>query len=309
MTDDLLPPELAADAPPLTDTELDELFRWADDTADEHHQPWRDVLADCSPTPEVVTPHLSVLIRWRIEDDEAAEWAGRKMATAAENVKRAGEQRDAWVARITDWYDEVTKRDRYTVVAMEARLEDYGARVRAAGGPATLTLPSVTIKSTVTNPKAEVDDDEAVAVYIEAALSNDQGEPDKAAWMGALDGAGLDMRDLVKREAKVYVQPLRSLVQLGEVDDGQRAVVTLSCDHVVDMPVTGLDDLAIPSPGELGPCTVCPADPIDGPPQVHVTHVEVVEVKRPAVLGPDGREVPGTVVNPGGVTVKAKPRG
>lgn len=327
MQSDLLPPELAVDSPPFSDDDLAAYF--------DHFDSGGGSLDEVDADPSAYRDDLQALLpvhRWRVTDDEGADWAGRKLARSTENLKRLAEQRDAYVRRITDWFAEVSRVDARTIAKMEALLEDYGARIREAGGPATLTLPSVVIKSTGHQPSADVANDELAATYWESLFSRafhpaprpDQyviGDGVLEAWQEAetkrealadaiTEALGeATPEDVVKRAAKVYVGPFRRLVTLGQVPDGHRAVVVLTCDHVVDMPCDGLDDLAVPSPGEATTCTACPADPIDGWPSVHVREVEVAQVFRPAVLGPDGTEVPGTAVDPGGVTVKAKPRG
>lgn len=320
MQSDLLPPELAVDSPPFSDDDLLAYFD-ADDPTEDGMRSFPQVEG------------ADRVARWYITDDEGADWAGRKLARSTENLKRLAEQRDAYVRRITDWFAEVSRVDARTIAKMEALLEDYGFRVREAGGAATLTLPSVVIKSSAHQPTADVSDDELAAAYWEGLFqrvfspagdepTHDPDHPEvRHDWLvdeqerqaladritEALGEATPE--DVVARKAKVYVGPFRRLVTLGQVPDGYRAVIMLTCDHVVDMPCDGLDDLAVPSPGEATTCTACPADPIEGWPSVHVREVEVSQVMRPAVLGPDGVEVPGTEVDPGGVTVKAKPRG
>lgn len=312
MTTAELPPHLAAE-PPLTDLDLQRLYDAADELANASGVDWRQCLADLaesSPTEHVATPAAG----WRITDDGGAEWAGAHLALAQDALRPLRELAQDWVARINDWLAEVSRPYLRTELHMEDLLADYGLRVRAAGGPATITLPSVVIKSTDTKPKARVADDEVLAAYIEgelraASTTAEDGVERFMAWANALEAAGLTPADLVKRTAKVYLDPLRSLTTLAELSAGWRFTATLACGHTIDRACTGLDDPDMLQVAEVVGCQVCSADPIEGEQGRPVADVVVYEVTRPAVLGPGGVELPGTEVDPGGVTAKAKARG
>ena len=227
-------PELALVDEPLTDDDLDRYFAMNEGT---------------DQTMPLADDHARSVDGWRIEDDETADWALRKLAVAAVERQVLVEQADEYIARIRSWFDRVARKHERTMSFMENRLEDYGLRRREAGGAKTVELPSGVIRTSEAKPAAEVDDDEALAAYIERETD---GRGDMA-WAEAIRAAGFDLDDMIQRTPKVYVGPLRKVVHVEEVRE-----------------VT--DD------GEI--------------------------VTRFAVLGPDGAEVPGVRVRPGGITVK-----
>ena len=294
-----LPPELATDEPPLADEDLalfiehgptdDEAFDHPEDYTEEAHRRAR-------------------VQRWRVEDDDAAEWALRKMAVAGEELRRLREQADAWADRIQAWFDQAARTHARTVEVMEAKLADYGLRVREAGGPATITLPAGVIKTSSRSAAVEVEDDATVARYLDEVLLPDAEQPAwLAAWHKATEGMDEPL-EVVKRTPKVYVGPLRKLVRVGEEDDGVDVRVSLACGHYQEFTTETVEDLGIPERGEVITCTVCPADSIDGDARVPVELVTMTLRKRPVAIGPDGEPVPGCTVRPAEVTAKVEAR-
>lgn len=295
--------------PPLTDLDLQRLYDAADELANASGVDWQQCLLDLaasSPTDHVATPAAG----WRITDEGGAQWAGATMALADAELAHLRELATEWLQRIKEWEVEQGRKPARTRAHMELLLTDYGVRVREAGGPATITLPSVVIKTTDAQPKATVTDDEVLGAFIEQALRGDNGQPELVeAWLAALDASGLTPTDLLRRTAKVYLDPLRSLTTLGHVSEGWRFTATLACGHTIDRPCSGLDDLGVLQVAEVVACPACSPDPIEGDRAHPVAEVVVYEQTRPVVLGPDGVELPGTEVDPGGITARAKARG
>lgn len=305
MPDIPIPAELAVEAEPLSDDELARYF-------DVH-----EAFTSASGLPEHMRPQPSETEagRWRIESDDAAEWALRKLAMARDEAARLREQADEWAARIEHWFVQAAREHVRTEAFMRERLEDYGLRRRDAGGAATLNLPSGTIKTTSSQPAVEVVDDATLALVLETAL----GEPPRAlsdedaasyrAWREAWDKLVADSDEpveLVKRTPKVYVGPLRKLVRVAELPTGQtRWVLSLSCEHE-QIITTDDDDMGVELGDEL-PCSQCPGDPIDGAALSTLIAVEQQQLTELVAVGPDDEPVPGAGVKPGGVTATVKP--
>ena len=297
-----LPPELATDAPPLSDEDL-ALFI--------EHGPTDDEAFD-HPEDYTEEAHRRALVqRWRVEDDDAAEWALRKMAVANEELRRLREQADAWADRIQAWFDQAARTHARTVEVMETKLADYGLRVREAGGPATISLPAGVIKTSERKPAVEVEDDERLAGFLaERLVDCDKDDDWFRAWEAAFPEAavGNEPDPLVKVAHKVYVGPLRKLVRVGEAEDGWDVSVRLACGHYEEFVVPIVDDLSVPDRGEVVKCALCPVDSIDGEARVPVELVTMTLRKRPVPIGPDGEPVPGCTVRAGDVTVKVEAR-
>lgn len=295
-----IPADLAFDAPPLTDDDLEAYFALEDaqeaGTADE-----------ATPVPE----HPVGL--FTITDLGLAEWAMRRKAAAEAEVAALAEQRDDWMRRIGEWFDQAARRPARTAAFMTERLEAFGLAERARNPKvATIPLPSGVIKTTASKPTAEVADDEAAAIHvqsqIEVELAMPTGDPERPTpWADAYRAAGIGSLDaLVRWTPKVYAGPLRSLVTVAERKVGVRVTVTLACGHTItyQRPADdeGADD---PVVGEFVECSVCEPDAIDGAKAWPVRDLADEDVMEPVVLGPDGEPIPGVVVRPGGTTAKA----
>lgn len=290
--DDLLPADLAVDAPPLSDAELEAFYdEWVTLASD----------AGIDLAPALALMEDSAPGRWRIEDDSAAEWAGRRLALAQAAVDYQTELATEWKRKIDLWLAQVTGTQRRTVDYMTDRLGDYAVRRREAGGSPTLSLPSVTVKTSDRKPKATVEDDELLAGWIEGALLN--GGPRQEPWVKALLEHGHDVEDVVQRKAKVYVGPLRDLVTLGVRTDGYEMHTTLACGHTLVEPVEGMSTPeTLHAVGEMVPCGECMG-------VAAAYEIVLVAVTEPVVLGPDGEPIPGATVDPGGMSVKVSTHG
>lgn len=298
LTDDLpIPPELAVDTEPLSDDDLALYFDVRDTRPGDG--------SDGPPEEELAT--AEGVHRWRIEADDQAEWALRKLAVANEELRRLAEQAQEWQARIGAWFSQASARPQRTAAFMEERLADYGLRLREVGGPATLTLPSGVIKTSDRKPAVEVEDDAQLARYLDEMLLPDSEQPEwLAAWSKATEGMEEPL-EVVKRTPKVFVGPLRKLVHVEERPTGQtRWLLTLSCDHELTK-VTNPEEAA-PQLGHDLACALCPGDVIEGETVVKIVALESVELTELLPIGPDGEPVPGASVRPGGIVPKVEAR-
>jgi len=281
-----IPAELAVDDEPFSLLDLDLYLDAADaEEADELGL-------------RIIPEHVE---GWRIEDDAAAEWAGRHLSLANAEVQRLTELAAEWQARIQFWLLQQTKRPRDTVAFFEGHLTDYALRVRLAGGARTLTLPSVTVKTTEHKPAVQVDDDEAVAKWIGDHCT--LGDYERAFGDPALPETPL-WPVLSKATTKVYVAPLRKLIHVEEIDeDAWDWTATLACGHEIGGTVPIPDDFDVPSRGDRVSCAYCPEIESDDPgtqPTSATSTVELVVSRRRkhlAAVGPNGEEVPGTFVS------------
>lgn len=301
-----MPPELALDEPPLTDTDLAVYFGDAEALAVEASLDF-DAAAELLREAATDSP-VHAAARWRIEADDQAEWAMRKLLVAEDEMRQLIAQRDEYVARIDAWLERCAKASARTVGYMTERLEDYGVRRREAGGSPTLHLPSGSVKTSSSRPAADVDDDDVVATWLETIDGRLPAEQ-AAKWAAAMDDAELTLDDVVQRKAKVYVGKFRKLVHVAERVVGSIVTTTLRCGHTITTTTTEVDAEGDHAVGELIPCTLCEPDPIEGPVSQPVASVEVEPATEPVVVGPDDEPIPGAVVKPGGIKPTVVPGG
>src|SRR5437879_3345394 len=87
--------------------------------------------------------------RWRVEDDNAAEWAMRKLAETSRLLRNLTEQRAEWVDRIDSWHRQAAKPLERREAFFTFHLEDYALRRREADPTKrTLVLPSGRVRTT-----------------------------------------------------------------------------------------------------------------------------------------------------------------
>jgi hypothetical protein len=282
MSDLPLPPELAAEQPPIPDGELDQLLEVAvADARDAGIDPAAaiDLLADSEGAP-----------RWRITDLGGAEWAMRHVAAADLALAQLQAQRQAWAERIDQWFQQAAGKEQARRAFFAGHLERYAIEQReATGGKAkSLAVPSGVVRTTEHKPKAVVADEAAVAdwavTYLNAVVADVVAPP---------------------QPRKVYVQPLREHTTVVEVVDRARLVLASGelVEWCADSWVPRDDDPTnlvrgagrCPIPGDGWPT---PAEATDLVAQVDVqwAHLEV--------HGPDGLPVPGARVEPGHVSAK-----
>jgi len=294
-----LPPELAyEDAPPLTDYDLERLEDQVLGTADEAAMDDDAALAalqEGAAAPELDWAGPAAL-RWRIEDDGAAEWAMRHVVAIDAELGELAARAQGWTQRIQGWFDKGARRLKVRRAYFDGHLTDYARRERDRTGDKrkTIELPSGKVRSTSSKPKATVVTEDAVIRWAKAKL----------------DGELLDA--VVKVVESVRVSELREHVVVGHVVVAIEFGANLSCGCVigphevqVETPspmMTSEEQLAL-APWALGELLDCDHGPGGG----HVEAVLPVLIAQPAVLDLDGQVVPGTAVAPGEVTVKVVP--
>jgi predicted RNA-binding Zn-ribbon protein involved in translation (DUF1610 family) len=112
--------------------------------------------------------------RWSITGTESGEWAMQKFADAAHAVTLVEEQARAWIARITAWRDETTRRDVQTMRFFEGLLQRYAIeeRERTGGKVKTVKLPSGDIATRESSTGLHVHDERAATEWLAAEAPN-----------------------------------------------------------------------------------------------------------------------------------------
>lgn len=85
--------------------------------------------------------------RWFPEDDDAAEWAMRKLAAAVDDERAVVERADAYRERIAAWEETERARPARRRLFFKSLLERYGLVQREATDRKTINLPSGTIST------------------------------------------------------------------------------------------------------------------------------------------------------------------
>lgn len=281
MPDLPLPPELAAEAPPIPDTELDQLLEQAVVEAhDGGVSPAQaiELLAGSEGAP-----------RWQVTDLGGAEWAMRHVAAAEQALAQLQAQAQAWAERIDQWFTQAAGKEQARRAFFAQHLQRYAIDQREATGGKTksLAVPSGVVRTTEHKPKAVVADEARVAEWADAVL------PDDVAHVVA---------PVVR---KVYVQPLREHTTVVEVVDRARLVLASGelVEWCADSWVPRDDDPTslvrgvgrCPQPGDGWP-TPAEATDLVAAVDVQWAHLEV--------HGPNGLPVPGAQVEPGHVSAK-----
>lgn len=308
--DPILPPELAYDdAPPLTDADLE---RWeaavmglADEGAmDDEAAAFQLLEALDQPallaTPSEMDaarslPQALILVDaaqveqrrpWRIEDDNAAEWAMRVVASIDADLADLAEKADGWQQRIQHWFRQGRRPLLARRVLLEHHLKDYARRERERDPKRkTVKLPAGSVSSRAGSPQAKVVDEAQVIAWARANLTDDA------------------CAEVVKVVESVLVSKLREVVTVGDVVDAYDWEATLACSHVEEGYSLTIED--VPDVAEIRVCDVCAVDP-DAPTNQPVASVQVRERTRLAVLDGEGNEVPGAMAEPGATTFSVK---
>lgn len=272
MTERPLPAELVCGGAPLSDEQVDELVAAAADELDTPREPWR------------------------VTDDNAAEWAMRKLAAVDAEASEVHDQAAAWRDEIDRWQDErlrplTARREFFVAVLVDylARLRDTDPKVK------TRKLPSGTIRSTSSGAKVDVADADAVIAWAESELDTDEAA-------------------LVVRKS-CQLSELRKVATVSEHETGVRYVARLACGHYVveviadderdpDAPIDS--DAELSSLGSLVPIEGDERDCFECPPDESAQYVESVE-REPVVElvvrdNDTGQIVPGATVRPAAVT-------
>lgn len=171
---------------------------------------------------------------WQITNDDAAEWAMAKAATATFEIDAVKDQANAWIERVKEWAGTAARRSMSTLAYFEARLEEYALTRRYGDDKAaTLHLPSGVVRTRRNHRKAAVLDEEAVI-----------------AWAKQTDGPQVLGDDpvplanlVVKTTEKIRLSELREFVEVTDVldaftvtfDDDAWTVVPIGDDGEPDM--------------------------------------------------------------------------
>lgn len=96
--------------------------------------------------------------RFLIEDDGAAAWAMRKLATIRDKITANTRLADDEIARVAAWVADVNTPLERDATYFEALLTEYAIRVRDNEGRKTVSLPFGTVATRATADKVTVDD-------------------------------------------------------------------------------------------------------------------------------------------------------
>lgn len=278
-----LPPELAGDYldPELLDRLWDEAVALASDTATDPQHVVHD-LAESDDGP-----------RWSITDDGAAEWAMRHVAEADAQLAQLKAQRDEWVRHVTQWFERAAGRELARRSFFAQHLEGYAIAERERTGDKrkTVDLPSGKVRTSSGGPKVAVQEPAKVLAWAKGAGVLEQVAPPKH---------------------ELKLTPLRDLVRAVEVVDWAQLVLADGTslewmrDGVAAVYATDASTPRTVVHGDEG--ELCPE--VGDAPEAEwctalVAKVEVL-ASHAEVWGPNGEHVPGTYVEPGGVTATVK---
>lgn len=232
--------------------------------------------------------HHERIHRWRVENDDQAEWAFRKLADLADQVEQLEQQRDRWAEKITEWFNSATRPLLRSVRYFEALLGDYAARRYDETGRATaVNVPSGKVTSRPVGGTLVIDEPDLVAEWIREHLPDQAGE-------------------LLKVEPRL--RELGKAVTIKERLGRYEWRLALECGH--DIFTYDEPDDSSETPPAVVPCPACPLDPIDGaPPLQKVTEGERAAIMEKVVMTSAGEQVPGVSVKPEGRNFTVKPGG
>jgi hypothetical protein len=225
--------------------------------------------ADCGIDPEAAAVELANENPWQIDGTGSAEWAMAQITRANDELAELKAQADDWRTRIDAWLAHESARPKATKAFFEAHLERYAIAMREADPKRkSLALPSGVVKTTAKGPAVKVEDEKAVLAW---------------AVQHAPDAVALDPR--------LKVTVLREHVQIIDVFTAAR--FTHSCGCVLE--ATDEEGLTWPDVGSEVECAECGSSALLG-------RVEVLSTRLALSVN-----VPGLVVDEGGVTAKVVP--
>jgi hypothetical protein len=261
-----LPPFLAlAGDEPFTDAELDEVLSTGLDVPEGHP--------------------LARVTAWRIESDEDAEWAMRKLVEVVAEREPIDLQHDEWVRRIEANRKALVEPLSRRQARWELLLEDYVLRVRdaSAGKVKSIKLPSGKLATTGSDEAVELADEEAVLAWV-----NTLPEPERAELLS---------------KPKPLVSALRKRAGIVE----QHVVETrfkarLFCEHLVGMRTEDPFPDAPWKAGDEVPCETCGTRQ-----RVELVEIETEELATKVVLDTTtGEPIPGVTIRPPKVTPRVE---
>lgn len=221
MPDDLLPAELALDAEPFDDAELDAAL---------DHVPTDEPMGE----PTEVEQDAHDLRTWQPSDTGSAEWAMRKLADVEQTIAGVAVQAHEWHRRIDEWAAAETKRLEQRSLFFQGALLNYTrARCEADPKAGTLTLPSGRVKVTRRQRRVSVESRELVAKSAETNLA----ARDLAECVNTPPApAPVAVAKEVAKRAKIVEQCVRRCVRLVLEGDVASEVIMLADE---DVPAVG----------------------------------------------------------------------
>lgn len=161
---------------------------------DDAEPPFTDELLDTIEGADLVAPPV-------LASTAEAEYTMVRLAAVTALIEDARAQRAAWVTKIDEWFDAVTRGPLRRAEFLSALLEAWGVHERLANPKrATLPLPSGVVETRQgTAPTVVLADEDAVIQWA----------------ADALDGATYDL--VVKTTSSVRISELRKVVAIEEV--------------------------------------------------------------------------------------------
>lgn len=307
-----LPPELALDAAPLTDFDLERVTQAVMTACEDRAMTPGEIIdsllfAEVGPAAQHLLPEAAR--RWRCTDPGAAEWAMRQVAAIDVEATELAAQRDDWSARIGAWFASAARPLAARRAFFAAHLEAYALAERARDeNRKTVSVPSGKVRTTGTGPKAIVADEAAVIAW---ARENLLPATELAqALLAEGDGPAypVPFEEVVKVTTSILLTGLREVADITRVPIATRWEAELACGHtliaVIDTrpaPPDGEEDPGDGSPWAIGDLQDCLH-----PDCTELGHqpVAVVTAEPVTVLV---SSVPGTAVEDGAVTAKVAP--
>lgn len=215
-------------------------------------------------------PYGDPVVRWSIETIGTAEWAMRVVARADRAIAAVAVQAAEWHRQIDEWAAGEQRDPEATRAFFDEHLRRWALGERARTGKATTKVPSGVVRTTEQPPRVKIDDPDVFVVWAETVAGGDHPE----------------LVDVVKVEKSPLVSKLAAHVVVVRVVEA-----TMECGHTYDYEQPAAEKEPV-APGDHLLCQDC----------TDTREVAAVAVSYYAAL--DGREVPGTVVDPGGITAK-----
>lgn len=291
-----IPSDLNDDPPPLPDADLEAFIADVLDVATESGASIGD-----STHAHLHADERPAAASWEPTDLAGAEWCARKLAEARERIAGMSDCYETWKAELDVWLADVTKRDEVTAMLMASKLEAFALEQRAAGGPATLKLPSGQVRTVKHSTKVTMPDaDAALAWALELVPCRDC--TDEILCGKCVGGKVQRHADIVQRKEWVNVTDVRAYVEPRPVATG-RFVMDLECgctltDSLPDeLAAQVTEDGRVWAEGE----TVRVLCPTHG--DAHsLVRIEPEMKLQPVEVGPDGETVEVLSIEPEHVT-------
>lgn len=303
-----IPPDLNDDPPPLPPADLDAFVTMVVDLAQ-----MSGVSLGDSTHAHIHADERPAAASWEPTDLAGAEWCARKLADARERIAGLRDCYETWKSELDVWLADVTKRDEVTALLMESKLEAFALEQRAAGGPATLKLPSGQVRTVKHSTKVTMPDAAAALAWALERIPCPRCEgrglvPDGAAVpspeeCGHCDNGWIERHpDIVQRKEWVNVTDVRAYVEARTVPTG-RFVMDLECGCTLTDSLP--DELAerVTDDGRLwvDGRTVRLLCPTHGAEQA-IAHIVPETKLQPVEVGPGGATVDVLSVEPEHVT-------